>query len=144
MIIEKMRVSYTPDGDTIKMWRTIGTRQEEVRVRLAYIDAPELSRPDCYAYAVSARAYLRRLLYIGEPVKVTIYGTDVYGRLLGEIVRLRDYGNCGLRLVYGGYAALWNCPQSHGEYYAAQEIAQQKRRGIWRYPGPWQAPWLYR
>ena len=31
-----------------------------------------------------------------------------------------------------------------GEYHAAQQIAQQKRRGIWRTPGPWQTPWLYR
>ena len=141
---EILHVSYTPDGDTVRCLRTVHARLEEVRVRLAYLDAPELSHPACYAYAVSARAYLRRLLYVGEPVRVTIYGTDVYGRLLGELVRVRDDGNCGLRLVHGGYAALWNCPQSRGEYQAAQSIAQQKRRGIWKYPGPWQAPWLYR
>lgn len=145
---ELMRVRYTPDGDTVRCLRSRTTsgliRGEEVRVRLAYLDAPEIGNPQTYAYAVSARAYLRRLLYVNEPVSVTLYGQDAYGRLLGEIRRVRDEGNCGLRLVAGGYAALYHCPWSRGEYYAAQENAQRNRRGIWRVPGPWQTPWLSR
>ena len=144
MTSEQLRVRYTPDGDTIRGWRTTGQTAEEIRVRLAYLDAPEITRPDSYAYAVSARAYLRRLLALGEVIEARILGQDVYGRLLAEVIRLRDYGNCGLRLVVGGYAALWHCPQNRGEYSAAQEIAQRKRLGLWRTPGPWQTPWLYR
>ena len=145
MTSEQLRVSYTPDGDTIRCWRTTGNSAEEIRVRLAYLDAPEISRPDCYAYAVSARAYLRRLLALGEVVEARILGQDFYGRFLAEVIRIRsDYGNCGLRLVAGGYAALWQCPQDRGEYTAAQDLAQRKRLGIWRTPGPWQTPWLYR
>ncbi len=145
---EIMRVCYTPDGDTVRGLRTMAEdgiqRTEEVRVRLAYVDAPELGNPQTYGYALSARAYLRRLLYVNEPVSVTVYGQDAFGRLIGEVIRLRDDGNCGLRLVAGGYAALWRCPQARGEYHAAQENAQRNRRGIWRTPGPWQTPWLYR
>jgi endonuclease YncB( thermonuclease family) len=145
---EIMHVQYTPDGDTLKCLRTVTEsgrpRSEEVRVRLAFIDAPEFGEPSSYAYAVSARAYLRRLLYIGERVQVTLHGTDAYGRLIGEVVSLRDYAHCGLRLVQGGYAALWNCPDDRSAYHAAQAHAQQKRLGIWRVPGPWQTPWLYR
>ena len=145
---EIMRVRCTPDGDTVRCLRPITTngirRTEEVRVRLAYIDAPEQGNPQTYAYALSAHAYLRRLLDLNEPVSVTLYGQDGYGRLIGEIRRVRDDGNCGLRLVLGGYAALWRCPQSRGEYTAAQEIAQRQRRGIWKVPGPWQTPWLSR
>jgi endonuclease YncB( thermonuclease family) len=145
---ELMRVRYTPDGDTVRGLRSLAAngiiRTEEVRVRLAYIDAPELDNPQTYAYAVSARTYLRRLLVLHELVKVTIYGQDAYGRLIGEILRVRDDGNCGLRLVLGGYAALYHYPQSRGEYTAAQENAQRNRRGIWRVPGPWQTPWLSR
>jgi endonuclease YncB( thermonuclease family) len=144
MIIEKVRVDYTPDGDTIRVWRTVAGKVESVRIRLAFIDAPELSRPDCTAYAVSARAYLRRLLALNETVEARIHGVDAYGRLIAEVVSLRSYAHCGLRLVEGGYAALWQCPQSRGEYYAAQDIAQRKRRGIWKTDGPWQAPWRYR
>jgi endonuclease YncB( thermonuclease family) len=143
-----MRVRYTPDGDTVRCLRALAangiSRTEEVRVRLAYLDAPEIGNPQTYAYAVAARAYLRRLLYVNEPVRVTVYGQDTYGRLLGEILRVRDGGNCGLRLVAGGYAALYHCPQSRGEYYAAQDLARRNRRGIWRAPGPWQTPWVYR
>lgn len=145
---EIMRVRYTPDGDTVRGLRAITAnginRTEEVRVRLAYLDAPELGNPQTYAYAISARAYLRRLLGLHEPVRVTIYGQDAYGRLIGEILRVRDDGNCGLRLVAGGYAALYRCPPSRGEYTAAQESAQRKRLGIWKVPGPWQTPWQYR
>ena len=145
MTPERLRVNYTPDGDTIRCWRTVGTVAEEVRVRLAYLDAPVLGNPQTYAYAISARAYLRRLLALGEVVEARIIGQDFYGRFIAEVIRIRsDYGNCGLRLVVGGYAALWNCPQERGEYHAAQEIAQRKRLGIWRTPGPWQTPWLYR
>ncbi len=144
MIIEQVRVNYTPDGDTLKVWRNVNGITEEVRIRLAFIDAPEISNPECRAYAVAARACLRRLLALNETVEARIHGTDVYGRLIAEVMSLRSYAQCGLRLVEGGYAALWNCPQSRGEYYAAQDIAQRKRRGIWRINGPWQAPWRYR
>ena len=144
MTIEQMRVSYTPDGDTIKVWRTRGHSAEEVRVRIAYIDAPELSDPASYPYAVSARAYLRRLLALRELINVTVLGQDAYGRIIGEVRRVRDDGNCALRLLVGGYVALWNGPQSRGEYYAAQDIARRKRLGIWKADGPWQAPWRYR
>ncbi len=144
-MIERMRVSYTPDGDTIRVFRTVGQSTEEVRLRLAYLDAPELSGA-AYptAWGLRARAYLRRLLAVRETIEARILGQDLYGRLLAEVIRVRDGGNCGLRLVVGGYAALWNCPRSRGEYYAAQEIAQRQRLGIWSTPGPWQTPWRYR
>ena len=87
MTVEQMRVDYTPDGDTIKVFRTIGHSAEEVRIRLAYMDAPELSDPASYPYAVSARAYLRRLLALNETVEARIHGTDAYGRLIADARR---------------------------------------------------------
>ena len=145
---EILRVQYTPDGDTVRCWRTVmdgvtgKTRAEPIRVRLAYIDAPEMnSAAYPRTWGLSARCYLRRLLALHEPVKVIIYSQDHYGRLLGEILRIRDDANCGLRLVQGGYAALCNCPLSREDYQAAQAIAQRQRRGIWSQSGPWQTPW---
>lgn len=141
MTIERMFVRAVLDGDTLIALRTVGNGTEERRIRLAYLDAPETTQAP---FGASARSYLRYLLAFNEPVNVTVHGTDKYDRLIGEVVRVRDYANCGLRSVVGGYAALWLCPQERGDYLAAQEIAQRKRVGIWRVAGLHQAPWAYR
>lgn len=148
---EILHVQYTPDGDTVRCWRNVmdeatgKVTATAIRVRLAYIDAPEMNSPHySSAWGLAARRYLRRLLALHEPVKVVIYGQDHYGRLLGEILRVRDDANGGLRLVHGGYTALYGCPRSRADYLAAQDIAQRQRRGIWSQPGPWQEPWKYR
>ena len=139
---------YTPDGDTVRCLRSRTTngliRTEEVRVRLAYLDAPEMGNPQTYAYAVSARAYLRRLLDLHEPVRVTVYGQDAYGRLIGEILRVRDEGNCGLRLVLGGYAALYRCPRAAASTPPPRRSPSGNGWAFGKVPGPWQTPWWYR
>ena len=141
MIRERMCVLYAHDGDTVTCWRVVNGIATQVRVRLAFIDAPELAQSP---YGVNARAYFRSLLYVNEPVEARIYGTDAYGRLIAEIIRLRDYGNCGLRLVVGGYAPVFRWPAERSEYHAAQDMAQRKNAGIWRQPGLQQTPWNYR
>jgi endonuclease YncB( thermonuclease family) len=141
MITERMRVVYTSDGDTVTCWRTVNGVAVEARIRLAFIDAPELAQSP---YGLSARSYFRSLLYVNEPVEARIYGSDAYGRLIAEMIRLRDYGNCGLRLALGGYAAVFRCPAERTEYVSAEGIARHKRIGIWRQPGLQQTPWLYR
>ena len=141
MISERLRIVYTHDGDTVTCWRTVNGVAVQARIRLAFIDAPELAQSP---YGISARAYFRSLLYVNEPVEARIYGTDAYGRLIAEIIRLRDYGNCGLRLVVGGYAPVFRCPAERTEYASAEGIARYKRAGIWRQPGLQQTPWRYR
>ena len=141
MISERMHVIYTHDGDTVTCWRTVNGVAVEARIRLAFIDAPELAQSP---YGISARAYFRSLLYVNEPVEARIYGQDAYGRLIAEIIRLRDYGNCGLRLVLAGHAAVFRCPADRSEYASAEGIARYKQAGIWRQPGLQQTPWLYR
>jgi endonuclease YncB( thermonuclease family) len=141
MITERLRVVYTHDGDTLTCWRIVNGVALEAKVRLAFIDAPELAQSP---YGISARAYFRSLLYVNEPVEARIYGTDAYGRLIAEIIRLRDYGNCGLRLVINGNAAVYRCPSDRTEYASAEGIARYKKAGIWRQPGLHQTPWHYR
>ncbi len=141
MIAERLRILYSHDGDTVTCWRTVNGVATPVRVRLAFIDAPELAQSP---YGVHARAYFRSLLSVNEPVEARIYGQDAYGRLIAEIIRLRDYGNCGLRLVVGGYAALFQCPAARTEYASAEGIARCRKAGIWRQNGLQQTPWLYR
>jgi endonuclease YncB( thermonuclease family) len=138
---EIMRLTYTYDGDTLGAWRIINGQASPVKLRLAYIDAPEI---DQGPWGIRARAYLRTLLYVNEPIQVDIKSTDKYGRLIAEVLRTRDYGNLGLRLVLGGYAALFMCPSTQPAFFAAQDIARAKRAGIWALPGLQQTPWLYR
>ena len=141
MITERMRVLYTHDGDTVTCSRLVNGIATQARIRLAFIDAPELAQSP---YGISARAYFRSLLYVNEPVEARIYGTDAYGRLIAEIIRLRDYGNCGLRIALAGHAACFRCPAERSEYASAEGIARYKKAGIWRQPGLQQTPWLYR
>ena len=134
----RLRVSYVPDGDTL---RALTSKGEELRIRLAHVDAPEMAQAP---YGLSARAYLRRLLALQELIELHKIGTDIHGRSVGEVIRLRDGANCGLRLVQQGYIALYRCPRERGEYYAAQDEARRLGRGIWKTPGLQQTPWLYR
>ncbi|TCT21195.1 thermonuclease family protein [Thiobaca trueperi] len=138
---EIMRLTYTYDGDTLGARRTLNGADEQVRIRLAYLDAPEIDQGN---WGIRARAYLRSLLVINEHIAVQIKGRDDYGRLIAEVLRTRDYGNCGLRLVLGGYVALWQCPATQPAYWAAQDMARDARRGIWAVPGLHQTPWLAR
>ena len=138
---ELMRLTYTYDGDTLGATRTVNGQPEQVKLRLAYIDAPEMAQSP---WGIRARSYLRTLLYVNEPILVVVIGSDKYGRLIAEVLRKRDYGNLGLRLALGGYAALWMCPSTQQGYQAAQAIAQYKKVGIWSLPGIHQTPWLYR
>lgn len=138
---ELMRLTYTHDGDTLGATRTVNGQPEQVKLRLAYIDAPELAQSP---WGLRARSYLRSLLYVNEPILVNAKGNDKYGRLIAEVLRQRDYGNLGLRLALGGYVALWLCPGTEAGYLAAQAIARAKKAGIWSLPGLHQTPWLYR
>ncbi len=138
---EIMRLTYTHDGDTLGAWRTVAGREVACILRLAYIDAPEVKQG---VWGTRATSYLRTLLYIGEKIAVTVLGQDRYGRLIAEVCRVRDYGNLGLRLVLGGYAALYLCPGAQQAYWVAEGMARRKRAGIWSLPGLHQTPWLYR
>ncbi len=138
---ELMRLTYTYDGDTLGAWRIVNGQQEQVKLRLAFIDAPEMAQG---LWGLRARSYLRTLLYVNESIAVDGHSYDKYGRLIAEVLRTRDYGNLGLRLVLGGYAALWMCPASQPAFHAAASIAKAKKAGIWAIPGLHQTPWLTR
>ena len=138
---EIMRLTYTYDGDTLGAWRIINGQASQVKLRLAYLDAPEMEQGP---WGLRARSYLRTLLYVNEQILVDIKSTDKYGRLIAEVLRTRDYGNLGLRLVLGGYAALFMCPSTQPAFQAAQDIARAKKAGIWSLPGLQQTPWLFR
>jgi hypothetical protein len=104
---EFMHLTYTYDGDTLGARRTLGSLSGQEHLRLAYIDAPEIAQSP---WGIRARSYLRTLLVVNERIQVDIKSRDKYGRLIAEVLRTRDYGNLGLRMVLQGYAALFMCP----------------------------------
>lgn len=96
---ESRRVTCVVDGDTFWL--------DRVKYRLADIDAPEVSRPECEAEARLAAASTRRLAqYLNAgPFQLETRGTDRYGRTLAVVSR-SGY-SFGARLVSEGLARVW-------------------------------------
>jgi endonuclease YncB( thermonuclease family) len=70
------------DGDTLDVTLDLGfhtfTKQ---RIRLARINAPEMSIPE----GVEAKTNLTALLPIGTSLIISTKKTDIYGRYIGEV-----------------------------------------------------------
>jgi endonuclease YncB( thermonuclease family) len=122
------------DGDTIRV------RQEgrTITVRLACIDAPELSQSP---YGAQARSYLRQRLPLGAAVTLDVHTTDRYGRLVAEVI---SDSNLGLALVEDGQAFAYRrylngC--NARAYLDAEFRASRHRFGVWQQPGGVPRPW---
>lgn len=125
------------DGDTLRV--RLGA--ERRTVRLACIDAPELSqRPQ----GPRARERLRQLAPGGAQVRLAVKATDRYGRLVAEVFTT---ANLNLALVEQG--AVFVYPQYLKQcdgpaYRAAERRASRRRLGVWRQEGGIARPWLVR
>ena len=91
------------DGDTI--------RHEGVKIRLADIDAPEISTPKCFYERDLGQKARRRLLELLNAAPITIVPTrgpnaDRYRRKLRVI--LQNGRSVGDILVAGGLARRWD------------------------------------
>lgn len=107
---------FVIDGDTIV--------SDGLRIRLAGIDAPELSQPG----GAKARSHLIRLI-AGGAVRIEPLGTDRYGRLVARVHA--RCGDLGRRMVRDGYARA-----AYGQDYVCEERhARRKRAGLWTGPG---------
>lgn len=136
----KGTVVSVADGDTVTV---LDAQKQSHKIRLAFIDAPERNQP----YGQRARQALAEKVYRHE-VQVDIYEVDRYGREVGRI-RI-DKRDINLSLVLEGYA--WHYRyyaekgqdrHSFNEYEAAQELARQEKRGLWRDENPI-PPWEFR
>jgi endonuclease YncB( thermonuclease family) len=107
---------YVIDGDTLV--------SDRVRIRLAAMDAPEMSQPG----GAEARSHLIRLI-AGGSVRIEPTGKDKYGRVVARVyVRAGDLGQL---MVRDGYARA-----AYGRDYAAEErAARGSRAGLWAGPG---------
>ena len=134
------RIIAVPDGDSVRATDSHGQRH---KIRLAYIDAPELQQ----AHGLAARDALRRLID-GQQVEVAVLDTDQYGR---EVAQIRLHGrDINLAQIEEGhawhYVSIAKRRQDKADFAAysrAEAGARSSRFGLWRAQSP-QAPWAYR
>lgn len=125
------------DGDTIVT--------NEGKIRLSYIDAPELKQP----FGDISKQALNNLLW-GQEITLIRHGKDRYGRILAEVVppwltedmkeSLGD-DNINEFLVDWGYA--WSYRNQNKKYNILQERARVLKLGLWKDKKPI-PPWEFR
>ena len=86
------------DGDTIR----ISDGSEKLTVRLACIDAPEMSQDP---YGERSRDFLRNMLPIGTKVTLRIQTIDRYGRSVAEVFTKR--GNINESIIEQGHGFVY-------------------------------------
>lgn len=134
------RVTAVADGDTLRITDTNGARH---KIRLAYIDAPEMQQ----AHGRAAQQALSKTA-LGQTVEAEVYETDRYKRNVAK-VRLNGR-DLNLAQIENGhawhYASIAKRKQNKADYAAyayAQAVAQQAKTGLWRGANI-QAPWAFR
>lgn len=133
------RVVGVSDGDTITL---LVDGHENVKVRLAGIDAPEKAQP----YGAASKKNLSEHVF-GKSVTVEWNKKDKYGRVLGRV--LVDGTDVCLEQVKAGLA--WHYKQFAKEqaeilrasYAEAEQQAHARKTGLWSMPNP-TPPWEFR
>lgn len=106
------------------------------KARLEGIDAPERGQP----FSREAGARLTQLV-LREPVRMTVHGSDRYGRLLARIYVGKIDVN--LTLVREGLAWHFKKYSDDSALAVAEEEARIARRGVWSQESP-VPPWQRR
>ena len=127
------------DGDTIR----ISDGSEKLTVRLACIDAPEISQDP---YGKRSRDFLRNMLPIGTKVTLRIQAIDRYGRSVAEVFTKR--GNINESIIEQGHGFVYRRYLSKcngSRYLSLERQAQKLGLGVWSTsPTGIQRPWDYR
>lgn len=127
------KVIKIADGDTLTI---LDRSQQQHRVRLSQIDAPEKSQ----AFGQQSKQSLSNICF-GKNAIVNVEDTDRYGRIVGTVEcnginANRSQLETGMAWVYEKYA-------KERQYYDIQRAAQSKRIGLWIDSSP-VAPWEFR
>jgi len=128
------------DGDTV----IIQDGNDRFKVRLAHIDAPELSQ-DCGQHAKTTLS----ILCESKNVYVEFHQIDMYGRIIGTIYLRKIIGvysgNINKAMVEHGCAWWYEEFSNDPEYAVLQAKAKQEGIGVWA--KHWEtciSPWKYR
>ena len=112
------------DGDTITIKYLSKKKNKIQKIRLADIDAPELTQP----FGKESKAYLEKLL-LGKKVQLQIKGQDSYNRTIATVL----YNNrvINQELVYEGIAWWYQAFSSNSDFKELQQGARSNKRGLW-------------
>jgi endonuclease YncB( thermonuclease family) len=130
------KVVGVSDGDTITVLRG---GNEQVKIRLYGIDAPESSQP----FGKASKTNLSSLVF-GKMVEIEATDTDKYGRTVAKVLVGEIDANA--RQIHDGYAWLYKqyCKSSDCQDWAVLEsVAQKSERGLWAEASP-VPPWEWR
>ena len=127
------RVVSIMDGDTLVV---LDAGQQQHRIRLAEIDAPEKQQP----FGQRSKQSLSEMCY-GKEAIVNPHGTDRHGRTIGHVI-------CGgidtsAEQVRRGMAWVFDRYATNRTLYAIQDEARAARRGLWGDASP-VPPWEWR
>ena len=124
------------DGDTFRVIKN----GEEIKIRMACIDAPEKKQE----LGIASRDYLRSLLN-KNPDKLIVVrrGIDRFGRIIAEVFIPTGNGDeeipvngmmirSGMAHFYSEFAK--NCSDNADQYAQLEKEAQRSRLGVWKNP----------
>ncbi len=125
------------DGDTF-IGKEINSKRK-FRLRLAYIDAPEIDQKsfDGKKIGEESKKELKRIL-ARKIVSIKLLKIGFYGRPIVEVYL--DNQNVGSMMVRRGHALLYPFAEFSsillkGEFLASLKVAKWKRLGMWRTEG---------
>ncbi|HET9843623.1 MAG TPA: thermonuclease family protein [Gammaproteobacteria bacterium] len=131
---ELYKVISVTDGDTLK----ILVNDKPEKIRLLYIDAPELGQP----YGKKAKQALSDKIYF-KYVQIKREGRDQFGRTLGIIYV--DQENINLSMIEDGHAWVYRYYKADPLFLVAEKAARFHKRGLWSLPKEQrQPPWVWR
>lgn len=128
------------DGDTITIIvpDENGGSPQEIKIRLAGIDAPEKSQD----FGTISKRALSDMIW-NKPVTVTILDTDRYGRKIGDINVPGMDKTANEEMLEQGYAWHYTQYDKRKSFSAAEARARNTKRGLWQHPNQ-TPPWLFR
>ncbi|MDQ0607085.1 endonuclease YncB(thermonuclease family) [Variovorax sp. W1I1] len=128
------------DGDTLTARCGRVGAYEQVKVRIAAIDAPEKKQP----YGQRSRQALSRLCY-AEKAVITERDTDRYGRTVADVSCNGE--DAGSRMVSEGWAWVYDynkiATKRGGGLFKLQDSARSRHLGLWADTKP-VPPWDWR
>ncbi len=121
------------DGDSITV---LAAGNEQLKVRLDGIDAPELKQP----FSTQSKLTLSGLVF-GKTVNLLVTGKDRYKRTLAVVIVAGL--NVNREMVIQGLAWRYEKYSKDAALLAAQNEARAARRGLWADASP-VPPWEWR